>query len=103
MRQEWSPEELVANKSGPTRLGFALLLKFFELEGRFPDLLEEVPQAAVEYVAGLVQLPRAADRAAGPDRAHRGRGLRPRGEGAVRPDGTPGGCWWWRTGTAPTP
>jgi uncharacterized membrane protein len=39
--------DLVANKSGATRLGFSLLLKFFELEGRFPDLLEEVPSAAV--------------------------------------------------------
>ncbi|MFF3959110.1 hypothetical protein ACFYY1_38845 [Streptomyces sp. NPDC001890] len=49
MRQERSPEELlanwtpvdgdwdlVANKSGATGLGFSLLLKFFELEGRFP-------------------------------------------------------------------
>ncbi|MFB0621178.1 DUF4158 domain-containing protein [Streptomyces sp. AGS-58] len=72
MRQEWSPEELlaswtlvdgdwdlVANKSGSTRLGFALMLKFFESEGRFPDLLEEVPQSAVEYVAGLVKVPAA--------------------------------------------
>ncbi|MFF7701262.1 DUF4158 domain-containing protein [Streptomyces lydicus] len=72
MRQEWSPEELlaswtlvdgdwdlVANKSGSTRLGFSLMLKFFESEGRFPDLLEEVPQAAVEYVAGLVKVPAA--------------------------------------------
>ncbi|NVK79391.1 Tn3 family transposase [Streptomyces morookaense] len=70
MRQEWSPEELlanwtlvdgdwdlVANKSGATRLGFSLLLKFFELEGRFPDVLEEVPPAAVEYVADLVKVP----------------------------------------------
>lgn len=70
MRQEWSPEELlanwtlvdgdwdlVANKSGATRLGFSLLLKFFELEGRFPDVLEEVPPTAVEYVAGLVKVP----------------------------------------------
>ncbi|MFH8628023.1 Tn3 family transposase [Streptomyces vietnamensis] len=69
-RQEWSPEELlanwtlvdgdwdlVANKSGATRLGFSLLLKFFELEGRFPDVLEEVPSAAVEYVADLVKVP----------------------------------------------
>ncbi|MEE1752928.1 DUF4158 domain-containing protein [Streptomyces sp. SP18CS02] len=69
MRQEWSPEELlanwtlvdgdwglVANKSGTTRLGFSLLLKFFELEGRFPDVLEEVPPAAVEYVAELVKV-----------------------------------------------
>ncbi|MET9913962.1 DUF4158 domain-containing protein [Streptomyces sp. NPDC006476] len=72
MRQEWSPEELlaswtlvegdwdlVANKSGSTRLGFALMLKFFESEGRFPDLLEEVPQSAVEYVAGPVKVPAA--------------------------------------------
>ncbi|MBT2505880.1 hypothetical protein J7I98_08195 [Streptomyces sp. ISL-98] len=49
MRQEWSPEDvvacwtlvdgdwdLVANKSGPTRLGFCLMLKFFEIEARFP-------------------------------------------------------------------
>lgn len=70
MRQEWSPEELlanwtlvdgdwdlVANKSGATRLGFSLLLKFFELEGRFPDVLEEVPPVAVEYVADLVKVP----------------------------------------------
>jgi hypothetical protein len=72
VHQEWSPEELlaswtpvdgdwklVANKTGATRLGFCLLLKFFELEGRFPDLLEEIPQAAVEYVAGLVKVPAA--------------------------------------------
>lgn len=71
-RQEWLPEDVVAcwtlvdgdwdlvvNKSGATRLGFSLLLKFFEMEGRFPDLLEEVPQTAVEYVAGLVKVPAA--------------------------------------------
>ncbi|GHH14936.1 hypothetical protein GCM10018780_56080 [Streptomyces lanatus] len=70
VRQEWSPEELlanwtlvdgdwdlVANKSGTIRLGFSLLAKFFELEGRFPDVLEEVPPAAVEYVADLVKVP----------------------------------------------
>lgn len=28
--------ELLANKTGATRLGFAPLLKFFELEARFP-------------------------------------------------------------------
>ncbi|MGW0614766.1 DUF4158 domain-containing protein [Streptomyces sp. NPDC002788] len=33
------------------------MLKFFELEGRFPDVLEEVPPAAVEYVADLVKVP----------------------------------------------
>ncbi len=70
VRQEWSPEDvvacwtlvdgdwdLVANKSGPTRLGFGLMLKFFDVEGRFPEFVEEFPQAAVEYVAGLVKVP----------------------------------------------
>ncbi|WP_456206695.1 DUF4158 domain-containing protein [Streptomyces sp. LZ34] len=46
-------------QGGATRLGFCLMLKFFEVEGRFPDLLEDVPQAAVEYVAGLVKVPAA--------------------------------------------
>jgi hypothetical protein len=48
VRREWDPEDLIAcwtlvdadqplvgNKRGPTRLGFALMLKFFELEARF--------------------------------------------------------------------
>ena len=69
VRREWQPEELiaswtlvdrdwelVANKTGATRLGFALLLKFFELEGRFPTHAAELPPAAVEYVAGLVKV-----------------------------------------------
>ncbi|MDQ1014317.1 hypothetical protein QFZ43_000866 [Streptomyces afghaniensis] len=51
--------DLVANKSGTTRLGFCLMLKFFEIEGRFPEFIEEFPQAAVDYVAGLVKVPAA--------------------------------------------
>lgn len=67
MRQDWEPEDLVAawtlleddrqliaNKTGVTRLGFALLLKFFEQEGRFPAGPEEVPRQAVEYVGAQV-------------------------------------------------
>jgi len=70
MRQVWEPEdllaswtlldadwELVANKSGATRLGFALLLKFFELEARFPRDRGEVPAAAVAFVADQVGVP----------------------------------------------
>lgn len=70
MHREWSPEdvvacwtpvesgwELVANKSGPTRLGFVLMLQFFELEGQFPQFVEEFPQAAVDYVADVVKVP----------------------------------------------
>ena len=68
MRREWEPEdlvagwtlveqderELVAYKRGPTRLGFALLLKYFEMEGRFPRHVGELPPAAVGYVARQV-------------------------------------------------
>jgi hypothetical protein len=36
--------QLVGNKTGATRLGFALILKFYEIEGRFPACPEEVPQ-----------------------------------------------------------
>jgi hypothetical protein len=63
MRREWEPEELldddwelVGNKTGATRLGFGLLLKFFEQEGRFPRHAGEVPKAAVDYVAGQVKV-----------------------------------------------
>ncbi|TDO47748.1 Tn3 transposase DDE domain-containing protein [Kribbella sp. VKM Ac-2527] len=47
---------LVGNKSGATRLGFALLLKFFELEARFPRDAGEIPLAAVAYVAEQVRV-----------------------------------------------
>ena len=72
MRNEWELQDLIAcwtldeddwkalaNKTGATRLGFALLLKFFDLEGRFPAGPEELPAAAVDYVAGLVKVPAA--------------------------------------------
>jgi Domain of unknown function (DUF4158) len=70
MRNEWELQDLIAcwtldeddwkvlaNKTGATRLGFALLLKFFDLEGRFPAGPEELPAAAIDYVAGLVKVP----------------------------------------------
>ncbi|MET8873597.1 DUF4158 domain-containing protein [Nocardia sp. NPDC004604] len=43
--------QLVGNKSGATRLGFGVFLKFLELEARFPRGPEEVPAAVVSYVA----------------------------------------------------
>lgn len=42
---------LLGNKSGATRLGFAVLLKLFQADGRFPRRPEDVPAAAVETVA----------------------------------------------------
>jgi hypothetical protein len=45
---------LLGNKTGATRLGFAVLLKLFQAEGRFPRCPEDVPAAAVEAIAGQV-------------------------------------------------
>ncbi|MEV0633143.1 DUF4158 domain-containing protein [Nonomuraea wenchangensis] len=33
-----------------------MILKFYEVEGRFPGYPEEIPAAAVEYVASLVKV-----------------------------------------------
>ncbi|MFJ4429050.1 DUF4158 domain-containing protein [Streptomyces bobili] len=70
MRQEWEPEDLIEvwtlleedqerlrNKSGANRLGFALFLKFFEVEARFPENAGEIPALAVAYVAQQVKVP----------------------------------------------
>ncbi|MEV4575653.1 DUF4158 domain-containing protein [Nonomuraea jabiensis] len=55
----WTLDEeelaLLSNKSGATRLGFGLMLKFFELEARFPRR-EDVPRPAVEFMAGQVKV-----------------------------------------------
>jgi TnpA family transposase len=67
VRREWSSEQLIdcwtlsegdrrllRNKAGATRLGFALMLKFFDVDARFPRHAGEVPRAAVDYVARQV-------------------------------------------------
>lgn len=69
MKQVWEPEDLIVywtlveedwrllgNKSGATRLGFALMLKYVEIEGEFPCFGEQIPSAAVEFVAELVRV-----------------------------------------------
>ena len=69
MGREWSTEDLVAswtligddwqlvgNKTGTTRLAFALILKFFEIEARFPRAVDEFPSGAVAYVAEQVKV-----------------------------------------------
>jgi hypothetical protein len=43
--------ELIAGKRGPTRLGFALLLKFYTWAGRFPRDRGELADEAVAFVA----------------------------------------------------
>lgn len=42
---------MLAKESGAPRLAFALLLKFFELEGRFPRRVGEPPRQAAAYLA----------------------------------------------------
>jgi Domain of unknown function (DUF4158) len=47
----------LANKTGSTRLGFAVLLKFFQYAARFPLSMREVPATAVAYIARQVGVP----------------------------------------------
>ena len=53
-------EELtqVAGKRGPTKLAFALMLKFHQRHGRFPRRIE-LPAEVVEFVAKAVKVPAA--------------------------------------------
>jgi hypothetical protein len=52
-----SDRTLLGNKTGATRLGFAVLLKMFQVNGRFPYRVEEVPVAAVEAIANQIEVP----------------------------------------------
>ena len=69
MKRAWNSEELlerlalladerrwIAGKTGANRLGFAVLLKFFQVEGRFPQLRDEVPPAVIDFVAKEVSV-----------------------------------------------
>ncbi len=70
MKRHWEPHELIedwtllpaelellANKTGATRLGFALLLKYFQIEGRFPHSKHDIPKAVLPHVARQVGVP----------------------------------------------
>ena len=70
MKREWQADELVelwtlgplerellGNKNGTTRLGFALLLKFHQHEHRFPHHAGEIPALVVDFVAAQVKVP----------------------------------------------
>ena len=52
------PDEmaLLDNKVGVNRLGFAVLLKFFQLEARFPRSRQEIPKPIVSYIARQLEL-----------------------------------------------
>jgi TnpA family transposase len=48
---------LFSRKSGVTRAGFAVLLKFFQQHARFPSGPSELPAGALDYVALQVSVP----------------------------------------------
>jgi hypothetical protein len=69
VKRDWNADELaehwtlppgekplLANKTGPTRLGFAILLKFFQHEGCFPQHPQEIPDVVVRHVARQVDV-----------------------------------------------
>ena len=69
MKRNWQPEELIehwtliptelallTNRTATNRLGIALLLKFFQYEGRFPTSRIEVPKDVIRYVAQLLKV-----------------------------------------------
>lgn len=73
MKRQWEPEELieqfilmpaelailpeaVTNANASNRLGFAVLLKFFQVEARFPQSPVETPKVVVAFIAQQLQL-----------------------------------------------
>jgi len=67
LKRSWTEEELVerwtlfpdelaliGNKTGRTRLGFAVMLRFFAGEGRFPRDKHEVPVGVLRFVGEQV-------------------------------------------------
>jgi len=48
---------LLTSRNDENRLGFALLLKFFQIEGRFPDSKIEIPKKCAAFVAEQIDIP----------------------------------------------
>ena len=46
-----SEHELLGTKSGASRLGCAVLLKYFQCEGRFPTSWHDVPREVIRHLA----------------------------------------------------
>ena len=72
MKQSWNEQELVecwtltsseqqllTQRTDRARLGYAVMLKFFQIEGRFPLYNKEVPWVAVDFVADQLKSPAA--------------------------------------------
>ena len=48
---------LVGNKVGANQIGFAVLLKYFQIYARFPDSSKEISNSIVSYIAQQLQIP----------------------------------------------
>ena len=70
MKRQWSPQELqeswalapselllLLNMHRKNKLGYALLLKYFQQEGCFPESKNEVPKACAAFVAEQIEIP----------------------------------------------
>jgi hypothetical protein len=70
MKQDWHPDELAQHwtlsaaerelldgKTGATRLSFAVLLKAFRFDGRFPERREDIAGRIVTYLANQTGVP----------------------------------------------
>jgi Domain of unknown function (DUF4158) len=73
MKQDWHPDELarywtlsseerelLGNKAGATRLSFAVLLKAFQFDGRFPERREDIAGSIVAHLASQTGVPHGA-------------------------------------------
>lgn len=69
MKRNWELEELIdhftfmpnelsqlSNKTRETRLGFAVLFKFFQYEARFPNHKNEIPKEVIRYISKQLNL-----------------------------------------------
>jgi uncharacterized protein DUF4158 len=83
MKQDWHPDELaqhwtlapeerelLGNKTGAARLSFAVLLKAFQFDGRFPDRREDVAGSVVVHLASQTSVPSQAYSEGGMERAY---------------------------------
>ena len=70
MKRDWHPDELarywtlsseerslLSNKTGSTRLSFAVLLKAFQFDGRFPERREDIVDSIVAHLASQTGVP----------------------------------------------
>ncbi|MDZ4417360.1 DUF4158 domain-containing protein, partial [Bacillus cereus] len=69
MKRNWTDDELIeyfilvpmerqliGNKTGASRLGFAVLLKYFQHEARFPIKKQDIPKVVISYIAKQLDL-----------------------------------------------